>query len=79
MDQPEDGREVAQAGDGGDLKTEPKAPHSTTLSQAEEAMVVAFQRHAAAARRLLEPIGNIPPAEAEQQYYALANIVDTAA
>ena len=28
-----------------DLKTGPKAPHSTTLSQAEEAMVVAFRRH----------------------------------
>jgi putative transposase len=23
-------------------------------------------------RRLLEPIGNIPPAEAEEQYYAMA-------
>ncbi|MBB4620124.1 transposase InsO family protein [Sphingomonas abaci] len=30
-------------------------------------------------RRLLEPIGNIPPAEAEEQYYAAANIVDMAA
>jgi hypothetical protein len=29
-----------------DLKTGPKAPHSTTLSEAEEAMVVAFRRHA---------------------------------
>ena len=28
-----------------DLKTEPKAPHSTTLSQAEEAMVVALWWH----------------------------------
>ncbi|MDF2640567.1 MAG: transposase [Novosphingobium lindaniclasticum] len=28
-----------------DLKTGPKAPHSTTLSQAGEAMVVAFRRH----------------------------------
>jgi hypothetical protein len=28
------------------LKTGPKAPHSTTLSQAEEAAVVAFRRHA---------------------------------
>jgi len=28
-----------------DLKTGPKAPHSTTLSEAEEAMVVAFRRH----------------------------------
>ncbi len=28
-----------------DLKTGPKAPHSTTLSKAEEAMVVAFRRH----------------------------------
>jgi hypothetical protein len=28
-----------------DLKTGPKAPHSTTLSQAEEAAVVAFRRH----------------------------------
>ncbi|MFK3891362.1 IS3 family transposase [Sphingomonas sp. NPDC079357] len=30
-------------------------------------------------RRLLEPIGNVPPAEAEEQYYAAANIVDMAA
>ncbi|MDR6144263.1 putative transposase [Sphingomonas sp. SORGH_AS870] len=30
-------------------------------------------------RRLLEPIGNIPPAEAEEQYYAAANIVDMSA
>lgn len=30
-------------------------------------------------RQLLEPIGNIPPAEAEEQYYAAANIVDMAA
>ena len=28
-----------------DLKTGPKAPHSTTLSEAEEAIVVAFRRH----------------------------------
>jgi hypothetical protein len=28
-----------------DLKTGRKAPHSTTLSEAEEAMVVAFRRH----------------------------------
>jgi hypothetical protein len=28
-----------------DLKTGPKAPHSTTLSESEEAMVVAFRRH----------------------------------
>ncbi len=28
-----------------DLKTGPKAPHSTTLSEAEEAAVVAFRRH----------------------------------
>ena len=28
-----------------DLKTGPKAPHSTTLSEAEEAMIVAFRRH----------------------------------
>ncbi|SFP96858.1 integrase core domain-containing protein [Sphingomonas rubra] len=28
-----------------DLKTGPKAPHSTTLSEAEEAVVVAFRRH----------------------------------
>lgn len=28
-----------------DLETGPKAPHSTTLSEAEEAMVVAFRRH----------------------------------
>ena len=26
---------------------------------------------AAGNRRLLEPIGNIPPAEAEQRYYAM--------
>lgn len=30
-------------------------------------------------RRLLEPIGNIPPAEAEEQYYAAADNVDMAA
>ena len=30
-------------------------------------------------RRLLEPIGNIPPAEAEQQYYAAADIINMAA
>jgi len=30
-------------------------------------------------RRLLEPIGNIPPAEAEDQYYAAADNVDMAA
>jgi len=28
-----------------DLKTGPKSPHSTTLSEAEEAMIVAFRRH----------------------------------
>ena len=28
-----------------DLKTGPKAPHSTTATEAEEAMVVAFRRH----------------------------------
>lgn len=28
-----------------DLKTGPKAPHSTTLSEVEDAMVVAFRRH----------------------------------
>ena len=30
-------------------------------------------------RRLLEPIGNIPPAEAEAQFYAAANTLDMAA
>lgn len=30
-------------------------------------------------RRLLEPIGNIPPAEAEEQYYAAADIIAVAA
>jgi transposase InsO family protein len=30
-------------------------------------------------RRLLEPIGNIPPAEAKKQYYAAADIIDMAA
>lgn len=30
-------------------------------------------------RRLLEPIGNIPPAKAEEQYYAAANNIDMAA
>ncbi|MBB4631942.1 integrase core domain-containing protein, partial [Sphingosinicella soli] len=30
-------------------------------------------------RRLLEPIGNIPPAEAENQYYAAADNIDMAA
>ncbi len=28
-----------------DLKTRPKAPHSTTLTEAEEAAVIAFRRH----------------------------------
>jgi len=28
-----------------DLKAGPKAPHSTTLTEAEEAIVVAFRRH----------------------------------
>ncbi len=30
-------------------------------------------------RRLLEPIGNIPPAEAEDQFYAAADVIDMAA
>ena len=30
-------------------------------------------------RRLLDPIGNIPPAEAEHQYYAAADKIDKAA
>jgi putative transposase len=30
-------------------------------------------------RRLLEPIGNIPPAETEEQYYAAADNIDMAA
>ena len=30
-------------------------------------------------RRLLEPIGSIPPAEAEEQYYAAINAMDVAA
>jgi len=30
-------------------------------------------------RRLLEPIGNVSPAEAEEQYYAAAEIIDMAA
>ena len=30
-------------------------------------------------RRLLEPIGNVPPAEAEEQFYAAADIIDMAA
>ena len=30
-------------------------------------------------RRLLEPIGNIPPVEAEDQYYAAADNIDMAA
>ena len=30
-------------------------------------------------RRLLEPIGNMPPAEAEDQYYAAADNIDMAA
>ena len=30
-------------------------------------------------RRLFEPIGNIPPAEAEDQYHAAADNIDTAA
>lgn len=38
---PEDGREVAQAGDG--LKSGPKEPRPTGPSKAEEATSVAFQ------------------------------------
>jgi transposase InsO family protein len=30
-------------------------------------------------RRLREPIGNVPPAEAEEQYHAAAKIIDMAA
>ena len=30
-------------------------------------------------RRLLEPIGNVPPAEAEQRYYAMLDDVPMAA
>ncbi len=30
-------------------------------------------------RRLLEPIGNIPPAEAEERYYAMIEQADIAA
>jgi putative transposase len=30
-------------------------------------------------RRLLEPIGNIPPAEAEERYYAVMDDVSIAA
>ena len=30
-------------------------------------------------RRLLEPIGDIPPAEAEQQFYAMLDTVEMAA
>ncbi|MCC2976637.1 hypothetical protein LK533_08105 [Sphingomonas sp. PL-96] len=29
-------------------------------------------------RRLLEPIGNMPPAGAKEQYYAAADIIDMA-
>jgi transposase InsO family protein len=31
-----------------------------------------FSRHWFNNRRLLEPIGNIPPVEAEERYYAMA-------
>jgi hypothetical protein len=44
-DQPENGREWRKRATVEDLKTGPKAPHSTTVSEAEEAMVVAFRRH----------------------------------
>ena len=44
-DQPEDGGEWRKRATVEDLKTGPKAPHSTTLTEAEEAMVVAFRRH----------------------------------
>ena len=36
---------MAQAVERGDLKTGPKAPHSTTLTEAEEAIIGAFRRH----------------------------------
>lgn len=44
-DQPQDGAKWRKRATVEDLKTGPKAPHSTTLSEAEEAMVVAFRRH----------------------------------
>lgn len=41
----QDGRQMAEAGNGrGHLKTGPKEPRSTVLTEAEEAMVVAFRR-----------------------------------
>lgn len=42
-DQPEDSLEVAETGDGRGSKDLPKAAHSTTLTEAEERMVVAFR------------------------------------
>lgn len=44
-DQPEDGREMAQARDGRGSEDRPKDPRSTVLSEAEEAMLVSFRRH----------------------------------
>ena len=43
--QPQGGGEVAEASDGRGSEDRPKAPHSTTLTEAEEAMVIAFRGH----------------------------------
>ncbi len=44
-DQSQDGGKVAKADTVEDLKAGQKAPHSTTMTEAEEAMVVVFRRH----------------------------------
>ena len=43
--QSQDRRKVAQAGDGGGLEDRAREPSSTVLTEAEEAMIVAFRRH----------------------------------
>ena len=44
-----------------DLKTGPKAPHSTTLTDAEEAMVVAFPCHTLLPLEAVERQGHLHP------------------
>jgi hypothetical protein len=44
-DQLKDGTQVAGAGDGRGLEYRAQGAHSTTLTQTEEALVVAFRRH----------------------------------
>jgi hypothetical protein len=49
--------------------------HASSFSQASSS----DRNQCAFNRRLLEPIGNIPPAEAEERYYAMADDTPMAA